>query len=132
MSGKKKKIYNVDFDQLERRSYKSLNPFQKEVIDKMIEMGEEEEPQLSAAQLAKLDLVFAAMEELTDHQRKVLNMLFGLNDCEPCTEREVAEKLKIAQVSVHEIKGRAIQAIRKRVTLNDSAIKNIKNPKKSS
>jgi len=123
---KKKKIYNVDFDQIERRSYKSLNPFQKEVIDKMIEMGQEDEPQLSATQLAKLDLVFAAMEELTDHQRKAINLLFGINGEDRHNEQEVAKKLKISQQGVHELKSRAIEAIKRKVSLNETAIKNIK------
>ena len=131
---RKSKVYNVDFNAIESRSYKSLNDLGREIVDKMIEMQEEKEGTLTEAQKARLDLVTAAMAELTVRQKDVLSMAFGVDKYQgdgPMSERQIAERLKLSQTAVHDIKVRAIVNIQKHVLpLNESAIKNIKKSRK--
>lgn len=134
MGKNKNKVYNVDFSELESRNYKGLSKFGKEIIDKMIAMQEGEGSGLTPSQEAKLELVYAAMKELTPRQMEVMERLFGVGKFKEDgsqSEKKVAEALGIAQQSVHEIRVRAITAIKKKIETNDEAIKNInKNQKK--
>ena len=129
---RKAKIYSVDFNALERKggSYKTLNPFEREIIDRMVALSNPAAATLSQHQLAALDLVYSAMEELTARQKEVLQMSFGLTDDGPMTEHQIAAQLRISQPSVHLLKTRAIRAIQKKVLLNSAVTKTIKSEKK--
>ena len=124
----KKKVYNVDFYELENTSYKGLNNLGKEIVDKVIEHSKhsESEDKPTSKQVAVLDLVKASFELLTEKQKIVLNLLFGLSDGIPLTVREVAARLKISHVSVHGIKERAIHKLRKNAYLNEKVLKSVK------
>lgn len=129
----KNKVYNVDFNELESRNYKGLSKFGKEIIDKMIAMQEGEGSGLTPSQEAKLELVYAAMKELTPRQREVLERSFGVGKFKedgPLSEHKVAEALGISQQAVHMLKMKAIEHIRNKVNVNDEAIKNIKKSEK--
>lgn len=125
---RKAKVYSVDFNALERRAgnYKTLNLFEKEIIDRMVSLGNPTASVLSPHQMAALDLVYSAMEELTPRQQEVMSMSFGLGEDGPLTEHQIAEQLKISQQGVHDLKMRAIKAIQKKVQLNSAVTKNIK------
>jgi DNA-directed RNA polymerase sigma subunit (sigma70/sigma32) len=114
---RKSKIYSVDFNSLERRAggYKSLNAFEKELVDKMCSLSNSSESNLSPYQLDALDSVYEAIEKLTPRQQQVLSMTFGLGDDEPSTELQIAEKFSITQQGVHDLKTRAIKAIQKQL-----------------
>lgn len=122
MGNRKKNTFNVDFQALEQRNYKSLSSLGKEIIDKFIELSEQrsgEQPKLSEQQQAKMDLIKEAMKELTDRQKQVMTLSFDLDGEGAYTERQIAEKLNISQVSVHELKTRAIEALKRKIV--DSA-----------
>ena len=129
---RKSKIYSVDFNTLERKAgnYRSLNSFEKGLIDHMVALSNPAAAVLSPHQMAALDLVYGAMEELTQRQQEVLRMSFGLGEDGPLTEHQIAEQLKISQQGVHDLKMRAIKAIQKRVQLNSVVTKTIKNKDK--
>jgi RNA polymerase sigma factor (sigma-70 family) len=129
---RKVKIYNVDFQQLERHNYNSLSQLGKEIVDKMVELSLGKKVTIPQRKQAKIDLIMAAFEELTVKQKNVLIMVFGLDGREPRSEREIAEQLKISQQTVHDLKDRAIKSIRKKSNINEDALKNITNDKKSS
>jgi len=125
---RKSKIYSVDFNALERKAgnYRSLKSFEKELVDRMVALGNPSATVLSPHQMAALDLVYGAMEELTPRQQEVLKMSFGLGEDGPLTEHQIAEQLKISQQGVHDLKVRAIRAVQKRVQLNSAVTKTIK------
>ena len=130
---RKAKVYSVDFNALERKgagNYRKLNMFEKEIIDRMVSLSNPAASVLSPHQMAALDLVYVAMEELTPRQREVLQLSFGLGDDGPLTEHQIAEQLKISQQGVHDLKMRAIKAIQKRVSLNSAVTKSIKKDEK--
>ena len=129
---RQRRVYNVDFNDLERRAgnYRGLNSFEREIVDRMVGLSNPAANTLSPHQLAALDLVYEAMEELTDRQKEVLKLSFGLGDDGPMTEHQIAAQLKITQPGVHDLKNRAIAAIQKKVTLNSAVTKNIKPEKK--
>ncbi len=129
--GKSKKLYYTDFDRLEKSHYKGLTKFAKEIVNKMVEMSTGEKPELTPEVQAKIDLVMEGFKALTDRQRRVLELYFGLNDNPTMTEPEIAEELKITQPSVHHLKKRAIKALSQSVILDESAIKGIKRERKS-
>ena len=121
-----KKVYYTDFDKLERSSYKGLTSFAKEIVDKMIELSTGEKPEITPEVLAKIDLVTEGFKDLTERQKKVLELTFGLNENPALTESEIGKELKITHQSVHELKKRALASLSKRVILEDDVIKNIK------
>lgn len=127
-----KKFVRVDFQRLENRSYKTLTNFEKQIVDKIIELNtpkDEEPEEKTAAQEALLDMVKEAMKELTSEQKMVLDLLFGLTSGVPISEREVGLKLKISHQSVHGLKERALNKLRKICEVNQKALQNIKSKK---
>jgi RNA polymerase sigma factor (sigma-70 family) len=134
MGNRKKNTFNVDFQALEQRSYKNLSSLGKEIIDKFIELSVQrsgEEPKLSEQQQAKMDLIKEAMKELTDRQKQVLTLSFDLDGEGAYTERQIAEKLNISQVSVHELKTRAIESLKRKIVDSAPPKPPKKKPKKS-
>ena len=128
---RKPKIYSVDFNALERKAgnYRSLNSFEKGLVDHMAALNNPTASVLSPHQKDALDLVYDAMDGLTTRQQEVLKMSFGLGEDGPLTEHQIAEQLKISQQGVHDLKARAIKAIKKRVQLNSTVTKTLKTGK---
>lgn len=129
---RKPKIYRVDFNALECKAgnYKTLNYFEREIIDQMVNLNDPIVDTLSPQQLVTLDLVYEAAEGLTIRQKEVLRLSFGLGDDEQMTEHQIAERLGITQQSVHKLKSRAIKTIQKKVSENSKVIKPTKSEKK--
>ena len=50
---------------------------------------------------------------LTEQERQVVNMRYGLNGCQPTRQREVAEHLGISRSYISRIEKRALQKLRK-------------------
>ncbi|TDI97071.1 MAG: hypothetical protein E2O29_02195 [Deltaproteobacteria bacterium] len=126
--GKLKRLIKVDFQELERRPYKTLNKTGKSIIDKMIEISLNKNKVLKPdnAQQARIDLLLEAIKELTLRQQKVLTLYFGLDGGFKHTEGEIGEKLGIARTTVLTLRKRAIRSLYKRISLNESVIKKIK------
>jgi len=122
----RRKVYNVDFNYIEKADYRYLSNLQKEIVDKMVELSTGKKPEMSAEQLARLDLVTAAMDEITDRQKEVLNLLFGLGGEEAMSEVQVAKKLGITKQGVSELKKRALNAIKAKIALNEDVVKKVK------
>lgn len=122
----RRKVYNVDFNYIEKADYRYLSNLQKEIVDKMVELSTGKKPEMSAEQLARLDLVTAAMDEITDRQKEVLNLLFGLGGEEAMSEVQVAKKLGITKQGVSELKKRALNAIKAKIVLNEDVVKKVK------
>ena len=127
--GKPKRLIKVDFQELERRPYKTLNKIGKSIIDKMVEISLKGNKVLApdSSQKARTDLLLAAIKELTPKQQKVLKLIFGL-DGGPTdyTEMEIGKKLGVSRDAVHSLKLRAIASLEKRIVLNTPVIKKIK------
>ena len=130
--GKRTKVYSVDFNSLERKAgnYKTLNFFEREIIDRMVSLGNPTAEELSPHQQAALDLVYSAMADLTPRQQDVIRLSFGLGNDGPMTEHQIADQLKISQPGVHKLKIRAIKSIQRKITLNSAVTKTINPPKK--
>lgn len=126
--GKLKRLIKVDFQALEKRSYKSLNRTGKAIIDKMVEISLNKNKILKPdnAQQAKIDLLLEAIKDLTPNQRKVLTLYFGLEDAGTHTEREIGKIMNLSRGSVHRHKLRGIKGLNKRISLNQAVLKKIK------
>lgn len=62
-----------------------------------------------------LDNLYKYMDEvLTNREKEILTMRFGLNDTKPLTQREIASKLKISRSYVSRIEKKALSTLRKR------------------
>lgn len=128
MGTRKTKIINVDFQRLERFSYKSHSPLGKEILNKMILLSEKRKSKLTLRQQAKQDIVHAAIDEvLTARQKEVIDLVFGLSGLEPMTEESIGETLGISRGSVKTLKKRSIDKLKAHMELNQTALKNIKN-----
>lgn len=121
-------VHKVDFNALENKanSYRSLNSFQKELVDHMVALSSPAAGNLSLHQQATLNDVYDVMESLTARQQEVLKLSFGLGDDEPLTEQTIAKQLGITQQGVHDIKSRAIKAIQRAIkpAVSEKATKN--------
>ena len=49
---------------------------------------------------------------LTEQERQVINMRYGLSGCRPCRQREVAQKLNISRSYVSRIEKRALEKLK--------------------
>jgi len=133
MRTNKRKKLQVDISKLEQTPYKNLSAIGKELADvfadisygKRDSVGKRIPTELTEGQKAKFDLVREAFKELTIQQKHVLNLTFGLNGEQPHTEREIAKKLSISQQGTHDLKKRALNAIKRKIELNEVAIKEI-------
>ncbi len=124
-----KQVYCTDFDRLERSNYKGLTKFAKEIVDRMVELSTGTKPTIVPEVQAKIDLVMEGFKELTDRQKRVLELAFGLGDNPVMSEQEIADELGITQTGAHRLKKRALNALSRRVILDESVVKNIKNEK---
>lgn len=123
----------VDFQKLEKQSYKSLNKLGKEIVDNLVEistgsrdsLGRRKPTSLTITQKAILDLIRESFYELTKKQKEVLTLVYGLNGEQPHTERDIAVQLGISHQGVNKLKQRAIKAIRSKVRINQAALKKI-------
>ena len=59
---------------------------------------------------------------LTDRERKILCLRYGLKDGEELTQREVAEQMGISRSYVSRIEKRALEKLRECLTSGDSGI----------
>ena len=59
-----------------------------------------------------------ALSCLTCKERKVMDLLFGLEDGRPLLQEEVAVQLGVSKQAVSETKERAIEKIRRRVPVS--------------
>lgn len=81
------------------------------VVDPQGQSGE-----FTLEQASVLNRVFALSREmLSDRERWVLEMLFGLSGTQPATLRHVAEQLGVSSVRVHQIKSRAIDKMKQQL-----------------
>lgn len=53
-------------------------------------------------------------EELNDREKKIIILRYGLNGCEPLTQREVAKILNISRSYVSRIEKRSLQLLKRR------------------
>lgn len=121
-----KRIIYVDFESIESKSYRTLNSFEREIIDKMIEMNQPTKEKLSTYVEALIDLVKAALKDLSPKQREVINYSFGLDNYPYLTVRQTAETLGLSRQAVNQIKQRALTKLRKNTILNTDALDSIK------
>lgn len=126
--GKPKRLIHVDFQELERRPYNTLNKVGKAIIDKMVEISLKKNKILKPdnAQQAKIDLLFEAIQELTPNQQRVLKLYFGLEDGSTYTEREIGKIMSLSRGTIHRHKLRGIKGLKKRISLNEAVLKKIK------
>ena len=54
------------------------------------------------------------MEDLTQQQREVLNLRFGLSDGQPLTLAKIGDRLKISRERVRQVEREALIKLRKR------------------
>ena len=128
MGKRKTKIINVDYQRLEKQGYKSASRTGKEILDAMIKLGQKRDNKPTARERAKRDLVHATIDEvLTERQKQVIELVFGLTGLQPMSEQEIAETLKISRPTVQSAKRRSMEKLKKHMALNQDALKNIKN-----
>jgi RNA polymerase sigma factor (sigma-70 family) len=118
----KPKFINVDFNRLEQKSYKTLNPFEKEIIDKMVEISLEKTQNEAGIRKELIEAMMDCVEKLPVQQRKVLTWLYGLDGSPVLKEEAIAKKLGIKQPSVSNLKKRAESQLQKK--LNEFIEKN--------
>lgn len=126
--GKPKRLIKVDFQELERRPYKTLNKVGRAIIDKMIEISLNKNKILKPdnAQQARIDILLEAIKELTPSQQRVLKLYFGLEDGSTYTEREIGKIMCLSRGTIHRYKMWGIKGLKKRINLNESVLKKIK------
>ncbi len=77
-------------------------------------VGEEEDLLEVISNRQQLEQVRRAVEEnLSDQERQVIMMRYGLSGLKPCRQREVAQMLNISRSYVSRIEKRALQKLRK-------------------
>jgi RNA polymerase primary sigma factor len=100
------------------RRHSSLNsPFQEgensSLLD-VIEDSEAEEPEMKIMMESMKEEVGGALETLSDRERVVLEMYFGINRDSAMTLNEIGEEFDLTRERVRQIKEKAIQRLRHR------------------
>jgi len=123
----RKRTYYVDFQDLESKNYDIMTSFEKEVVDKMIQMNQPQDLSMTERQEALYDMIDAAMAELTERQRQVIEYAFGLNGREKLSNAQIAVEMDISRQGAFNLKRRALDRLRKSTKLNEKVVKNLKN-----
>ena len=100
------------------RRHSSLNsPFQEgensSLLD-IIEDGEAEEPEANIMMESMSEEVSGALDTLSDRERTVLEMYFGISRDSAMTLNEIGEEFDLTRERVRQIKEKAIQRLRHR------------------
>jgi len=100
------------------RRHSSLNsPFQEgensSLLD-IIEDSEAEEPEAKIMMESMTEEVSSALETLSERERSVLEMYFGINRDSAMTLNEIGEEFDLTRERVRQIKEKAIQRLRHR------------------
>lgn len=77
-------------------------------------VGEDDDLMETVSARERLAQVRRAVDTcLTEQERQVIQMRYGLNGCQPSRQREVAERLEISRSYISRIEKRALQKLHK-------------------
>ena len=65
---------------------------------------------------ADKELLHAAMQKLTDREKRIVELRFGLNSNREYTQKQVADMLGISQSYISRLEKRIIKQLRKEIT----------------
>ena len=60
-------------------------------------------------------IVRDAVKDLSQREREIIEMRFGLNGCDELTQKEVADKLGISQSYISRLEKKIMHRLRKRI-----------------
>jgi RNA polymerase sigma factor (sigma-70 family) len=105
----------VDFNRIEKKSYKTLSSFEKEIIDQMINISLAETQNEDGIRKELIEVLMGGVEGLPEQQRKVLTWMYGLDGKALVKESEIAKRLDITQQAVSRLKKRAEAQLKKKL-----------------
>jgi RNA polymerase primary sigma factor len=96
----------------------TINQDEDRTLGDCIATGEDDPSDLACAAVMGVTLI-AALSVLNERSRRVIELRYGLG-CEPHTLAEVGEVIGLTRERVRQIESKALQALRKNVTLRQS------------
>ena len=89
----------------------------EEQIKDLIEDENIESPEQGISRTLDKERIVSLLDHITERERNILDMRFGLNKQKPHTLAEVARKLKVSRERIRQIEEVALKKLRKLVTV---------------
>lgn len=90
-----------------------------EQIKDLIEDTNVESPEKGISVRLEKEMIVSLLGRISERERRILDMRFGLHDKKPHTLAEVAKKMKVSRERIRQIEEVALRKLRKLVTVQD-------------